>query len=528
MTMPLLVEHFDDLLATSEDMEQLNHVILQLAVQGKLDTHDQNDEPASGLLAAIHLQKPQKPSKKKMQGAEKVINIPENWVACPITELFDLLSTRGKQLQTKEYLDKGKYPIVSQGQELIVGYSDQDDLVVHLDKPVIIFGDHTREVKYIDFDFIAGADGIKVLNPIQPLNEKYFYLVLKSIHFESRGYARHFQKVTEILFPLPPLAEQQRIVARVEELFVQTRALAKELEHSKIELDGLNKSVLSHLLASETPEEFNQHWEFIAEHFDLLFQTPEHVAPLRQSILELAVRGKLTRREAGDESAGELLKRIGKQKFGKENEKPFGIPDGWEWKSFNETLVDDGMRTGPFGTLLNKSEIFSEGVPVFGIANVGNNEFRAGFTDFVTPEKAKALSVYILEEGDIVVARSGTVGRSCVVPKLDPKPIMSSNLIRIRIDKKVFLPNLMCRILNGSRLVERHIDQECRGSTRIFFTQKILGKFQIPVPSLAEQERIVKRVEQLLSLCDVLEGRLQSAEEERGRLVTAVMSTVGG
>ena len=100
----------------------------------------------------------------------------------------------------------------------------------------------------------------------------------------------------------------------MEELFAQTRALAKELDHSQIELDGLNKSALSHLLASETPEEFNQHWDFIAEHFDLLFQTPEHVAPLRQSILELAVRGKLTRREAGDESAKELLKRISEEK----------------------------------------------------------------------------------------------------------------------------------------------------------------------------------------------------------------------
>ncbi len=108
--------------------------------------------------------------------------------------------------------------------------------------------------------------------------------------------------------PLPPFAEQQRIVARVEELFAQTRALAKELEHSQLELDGLNKSALSHLLASETPlGEFNQHWHFIAEHFDLLFQMPEHVAPLRQSILELAVRGKLTRREAGDEFRGGVV-----------------------------------------------------------------------------------------------------------------------------------------------------------------------------------------------------------------------------
>ena len=145
---------------------------------------------------------------------------------------------------------------------------------------------------------------------------EYIYYFLRFIgpEIDSKASGTTFKEVSGrdmqmVVVPLPPLAEQQRIVARVEELFAQTRALAKELAHSQIELNGLNQSALSHLLASETPEEFNQHWTFIAEHFDLLFQAPEHVVPLRQSILELAVRGKLTRREAGDESAKELLKR---------------------------------------------------------------------------------------------------------------------------------------------------------------------------------------------------------------------------
>ena len=142
-----------------------------------------------------------------------------------------------------------------------------------------------------------------------------------------------------LLKKVPPSAEQKRIVSRVEELFAHTRALAKELAHSQSELGLLNKSALAHLLASKTPEEFNEHWAFIAENFDLLFQAPEHVAPLRQSILELAVRGKLTRREEEDEPAKELLKRI-KEENGDnekpskpvdENEKLFELPNGWEW-----------------------------------------------------------------------------------------------------------------------------------------------------------------------------------------------------
>jgi len=200
------------------------------------------------------------------------------------------------------------------------------------------------------------------------------------------------------------------------------------------------------------------------------------------------------------------------------------LPKDWEWKSFDQTLAHKGMRTGPFGTALNKSEIYSEGVPVFGIPNVGNNKFRSGFTDYITTEKAKLLSSYVLEEGDIAVARSGTVGRSCVVPKgLNPKPIMSSNLIRIRIDKNVFLPELMCQILNGSKLVKRHIDKECRGSTRIFFTQKILNKFQIPTPPLDEQRRIVAYLDSVQARLESLRELQSATGEELSALLPSVL-----
>jgi len=199
------------------------------------------------------------------------------------------------------------------------------------------------------------------------------------------------------------------------------------------------------------------------------------------------------------------------------------LPNGWEWKSFNQTLEQDGMRTGPFGTALNNSEIYTEGIPVFGIPNVGHSVFRPGFTDYITAEKAKALSVYVLEEGDIAIARSGTVGRSCIVPKLDPKPIMSSNLIRIRINKKVFLPDLMCQILTGSKLVERHIDKECRGSTRIFFTQKILNKFQIPVPPLDEQRRIMAYLDSVQARLASLRELQSATGEELSALLPSVL-----
>ena len=200
------------------------------------------------------------------------------------------------------------------------------------------------------------------------------------------------------------------------------------------------------------------------------------------------------------------------------------LPKGWSWKSFSQVLVPDGMRTGPFGIALNKSEIMDDGVPVFGIANVGNNQFVHGFTDFVSFEKAEILSSYTLRAGDIAVARSGTVGRSCVVPKgLFPEPLMSSNLIRIRIDTEVFLPDLMCCILNGSKLVERHKDKECRGSSRIFFTQKILNKFQLPVPPLEEQRRLVAYLDGLQAQVSQLRLYQEETQKELNALMPSIL-----
>jgi type I restriction enzyme S subunit len=342
------------------------------------------------------------------------------------------------------------------------------------------------------------------------------------------------EHITLTPFPLPPFAEQQRIVARVEELFVQTRALAKELAHSQIELDGLNKSTLSHLLASETPEDFNQHWDFIAEHFDLLFQTPEHVAPLRQSILELAVRGKLTRREAGDESAGELLKRfqMEKEKNGsveklvpiKENEKPFELPDGWEWAKLNDLVIS-------FTNGIYKQDTFyaDDGVACLRMYNISNGVLNFEKLKRITLTQEE-LQTYKLEKGDLLVNRVNSrelVGKTAVIGDYDEPLIYESKNIRVKLFEKDTLPYFL-NYLFMLPIIKKVFTKDAKQTTgQASINQVQLKNLVVPIPPLAEQERIVKRVEQLLSLCDALEARLADAAREREGLVAAVMSTVG-
>ena len=186
------------------------------------------------------------------------------------------------------------------------------------------------------------------------------------------------------------------------------------------------------------------------------------------------------------------------------------LPSSWEWHRFPDIVEPiNGMTTGPFGTLLSKSDVGQEktGVPVFGIANVGHGKFVPGFVDYISDAKATELALYRLREGDIVTARSGTVGRSCVVPPgLEPSPVMSSNLIRIRVNKARFEPHLFCRLMNGSHLIEHHKSRYCRGSSREFFTQKILNLLYLPTPPIHEQQRILAYLDNLQIKCDALKS----------------------
>lgn len=137
-----------------------------------------------------------------------------------------------KKLNTKEYNTEGKYPVIDQGENFISGYIDDENLLYNGEIPVVIFGDHTRNVKYIDFKFAIGADGTKVLRPIALLNEKFFYYYLKSIKVPSLGYSRHFAVLKLIDVPIPAYEEQEKIVDKLNGFF-------NILENIQIALDSV-------------------------------------------------------------------------------------------------------------------------------------------------------------------------------------------------------------------------------------------------------------------------------------------------
>ena len=167
----------------------------------------------------------------------------KEWVSRPFASCIDQVAYTQK-VQRKDFLSEGKYPIVSQEAELINGYWDNEADVFRTSTPVVLFGDHTRSLKYVDFDFALGADGVKILKPHDFLDPKFFYFQLQSVDFPSLGYARHYRLLKEIEIKFPQLPEQQRIVALLNEAFA---GLAIAKANAERNLLNARKVLESHL-----------------------------------------------------------------------------------------------------------------------------------------------------------------------------------------------------------------------------------------------------------------------------------------
>ena len=204
--------------------KRLDKKILDLAIRGKLVPQNPDDEPASELLKLIAATSHKSPCKNHGTETETTFEIPCGWTWCRLDEISLSIGNKNNQILVKEIRETGKWAVVSQGQNLIDGYSDFDEKAIE-DLPIILFGDHTRNVKYLDFPFIVGADGAKLLKPLVEGKWLYYWMFYGASKIRNRGYARHWNEISKLPVPLPPIAEQKRIVAKIEELRKATQAL---------------------------------------------------------------------------------------------------------------------------------------------------------------------------------------------------------------------------------------------------------------------------------------------------------------
>lgn len=178
--------------------------------------------------------------------------LPKGWEETSFGEVVRSVAINDKKLPRKQYATRGTFPVVDQGQEFIGGYSDDAARVVDEDLPLIVFGDHTRIFKFLHRPFVPGADGIKVLKPLG-VDEKWLFHIAHALEFPDKGYARHFQHLKKARLLVPPLPEQRRIVARIEEIFSRLDAGAAALRHAKAQLQRYRQSVLAAAVTGSLP-----------------------------------------------------------------------------------------------------------------------------------------------------------------------------------------------------------------------------------------------------------------------------------
>ena len=184
--------------------------------------------------------------------------IPNGWIEILTADTFNQVSTNTKKVKTKDCKTSGKFPVIDQGQSDIAGFVDDASKLMKVTKPLVIFGDHTRIIKWVVSDFVPGADGTKVLAAANFLEPKYFYYQLRSLELPDKGYARHFRYLNETSFKVAPLTEQQQIVAKLDELLAQVDNLKTRLDNIPKILKRFRQSVLAAAASGKLTEDWRK------------------------------------------------------------------------------------------------------------------------------------------------------------------------------------------------------------------------------------------------------------------------------
>ena len=316
------------------------------------------------------------------------------------------------------------------------------------------------------------------------------YLTHSEPRFLELGTGSTFKQISKKIlesFPLPtpPLNEQRRIVAKIEELTARSRNAKQALDAIPPLLERFRQSVLAAAFRGDLTKQWRQ-------------QNP-HTEPAS----ELLKRIRQERRHRWEQDYLQTQKAKGKEpkndKWKAKYQEPEPVdttdlpelPEGWCWARVGE-LCHESIQTGPFGALLHRSEYTTSGVPVVAIGNVKWGYLDLEEVDHVPPEKAEELSKFHIREGDVLFTRSGTVGRSAIVPPRADGFVMSSHILRIRQDRSFYHPELMFRAFRGEPTIKEQLRQLTRGATRPGFNTELLSQMLIPVPPRQEQDFLVQ------------------------------------
>lgn len=498
--------------------QSLKNAILQLAVQGKLVPQNPQDEPASELLKKIQAEKAALIKEKKIKAEkplalisdkEKPFDIPDSWEWVYLDDVVQKNIKRGKSPKYVEssnvYVFAQKCNVKTGGINMLLAqYLDEailskypyeeffqnNDIVINSTGGgtmgrvgMFINADNPQNLKIVADSHVTLVRISKYIDP----QYAFYYLKTKQRYLESTGEGSTNQTelktitIQQLQIPIPPLAEQQRIVEKIEQIM----PLVEQYDSYEKELSALE---------AKFPDD------------------------LKKSVLQFAVQGKLVPQNSTDEPASELLKKIKaeKAKLIKEKkikaekllapitdeEKPLDIPDSWAMTRLGDIGV---YKKGPFGSSLTKSMFVSKSdatVKVYEQKNAIQKNHELG-DYFITrryfEEKMNGFEVF---PDDIIVSCAGTIGETYIMPSNIEQGIINQALMRMNITKQI---DVNYFLIYFDYVLKKSAQSGSKGSAiKNIPPFEIFKSMIFPLPPLAEQQRIVQKVEQLLALCEVL------------------------
>jgi type I restriction enzyme S subunit len=511
MSAELLLQHFDRISEAPDAIPRLRQFVLELAMRGKLVMQDSTEEPATELLKCIQAERKRriKHGRMKKQKPLSSVQPDEVWFRVPATWQWVRLGAvahvvMGQSPPGETYNTTGEgIPLINGpveftegpfGKTVVNQYTTAPTNLCEADDLLLcVRGSTTGRTNIAAFHACIGR-GVAAIQSL--FDDAYLRLFVwrlrESIIAMGRGIAFPSvsrKQIEELAIPLPPLAEQHRIVAKVHELMAlcdQLEAAKTEREQSRDRLVAASLHHLNPLSDAEetnTPEAFRDHAHFIFNHLPRLTTRLAHIKQLRQTILNLAVRGKLVPQDPNDEPAVELLKRIAVEKARLQREGlitvekppltvlatelPFSIPSSWQWAQFIDYATD--ISTGPFGSILHQSDYVGGGVPLVNPSHMVNGRIVPEQNVAVSGETAKRLGAYRLHAGDIVMARRGEVGRAAVVSGKEDGWLCGTGSFFLRFADEVCREFLM--VFLRCEFVRKYLAGEAVGITMVNLTR---------------------------------------------------------
>ena len=564
----VLTDNLPLLVGAPNGIKKLRELILELAVRGNLLEQNVADEPASELLKLIAEERKQLVAKGKtrehapLQEIDKAsapYKAASGWLWIKLGDI-SLIERGGSPRPIKDFLtedsdglnwikigdtDKGGKYITSAGEKIRREGLFKTRMVYPGD--FLLTNSMSFGRPYITQIEGCIHDGWLRISPPASLVKDYLFLLLSSPYVRSFFVQAaagavvlnlNADKVRELPIPLPPLAEQHRIVAKVDELMALCDHMEAQQSGSESAHAQLVQVLLESLAQTSDATDFATNWQRLAEHFHTLFTTELSIDAFKQTLLQLAVMGRLVPQDSSDESANKLLKRIAEAKArlvteGKirkqkplteiaEDEKLFELQTGWEWSRLGSLVVESGAGWSP------SCESRPREGTEWGVLKVSAVSWSV-----YQPEENKALPMnldarpeYEVTEGDFLITRANTaelVARSVVVDKTPSRLMLSDKIVRLKLTN--WCDSHYVNLINSTTYARQYYARVAGGtssSMKNVSREQILN-LPIALPPLAEQHRIVAKFNQLIALCDQLKTRLIHARQLNEQLAITMV-----